>query len=149
MGKFTVAQQRKTVLNCHARNNIQIYLEASKFIKIMSENRRIKQNYTNKCANIFWVKELTENISEYICMSKKWMNDNPNIFGSQFWMKINKLMELYLIIMMKNPAYGRHQLFWPMRIVGPIQIWRGCVIYLNIICLFFFERLWDLSQKKL
>ena len=31
----------------------------------------------------------------------------------------------------KNPAYGRHQLSRPMRIVGPIQIWRGCVIYLT------------------
>ena len=30
----------------------------------------------------------------------------------------------------KNPAYGRHQLFRPMRIVGPIQFWRGCLIYL-------------------
>ena len=30
----------------------------------------------------------------------------------------------------KNPAYGRHQLSRPMRIVGPIQIWKGCVIYL-------------------
>ena len=30
----------------------------------------------------------------------------------------------------KNPAYGRHQLSWSMRIVGPIQIWRSCVIFL-------------------
>ena len=37
----------------------------------------------------------------------------------------------------KNPAYGRHQLSWPMRIVGPIQIWRGCVIYIYIYILFF------------
>ena len=29
----------------------------------------------------------------------------------------------------KNPAYGRHQLSRPMRIVGPIQFWRGCMIY--------------------
>ena len=29
----------------------------------------------------------------------------------------------------KNPAYGRHKLSRPMRIVGPIQFWRGCVIY--------------------
>ena len=31
----------------------------------------------------------------------------------------------------KNPEYGRHHLTWPMRIVGPIQFCRGCVIYLN------------------
>ena len=31
----------------------------------------------------------------------------------------------------KNSAYGRHQLSRPMRIVGPIQIWRGCMIYKN------------------
>ena len=30
---------------------------------------------------------------------------------------------------LKNPAHGRHQLSRPMRIVGPIQFWRGCVIY--------------------
>ena len=29
----------------------------------------------------------------------------------------------------KNPAYGKYQLSRPMRIVGPIQFWRGCVIY--------------------
>ena len=28
-----------------------------------------------------------------------------------------------------SSAYGRHQLSRPMRIVGPIQILRGCVIY--------------------
>ena len=30
----------------------------------------------------------------------------------------------------KNPAYGRHQLSRPMRIVEPIQIWRAWVIFL-------------------
>ena len=29
----------------------------------------------------------------------------------------------------KNPAYGRHQLSRPMRIIGPIQIWSGCMNY--------------------
>ena len=29
----------------------------------------------------------------------------------------------------ENPLYGRHQLSRPMRIVGQIQFWRGCVIY--------------------
>ena len=37
---------------------------------------------------------------------------------------------LFLYLFYKNPAYGRHQLSRLMRIVGPIQIWRGCVIYL-------------------
>ena len=27
----------------------------------------------------------------------------------------------------KNPAYGRKRISRPMRIVGPIQFWRGCV----------------------
>ena len=31
----------------------------------------------------------------------------------------------------KNPAYGRQRIFRPMRIVGPIQFWRGCMIYLE------------------
>ena len=30
----------------------------------------------------------------------------------------------------KNPAYGRQRISRLMRIVGPIQFWRGCVIYL-------------------
>ena len=30
---------------------------------------------------------------------------------------------------LKNPAYRRHQLSRPMQIVGPKQIWRGCVIF--------------------
>ena len=29
----------------------------------------------------------------------------------------------------KNSAYGRHQLSRPMRIVGPIQFWRGCATF--------------------
>ena len=33
----------------------------------------------------------------------------------------------YVVIWTK---YGKHQLSWPMRILGPIQTWRGCVIYL-------------------
>ena len=37
---------------------------------------------------------------------------------------------LYNSCFKKNPAYGRHQLSRPMRIVGPIQIWRGCMVYL-------------------
>ena len=40
-------------------------------------------------------------------------------------------------VQIKNPAYGRHQVSQPMRIVGPIQIWRGCVIYLFLL----FDRL--------
>ena len=29
----------------------------------------------------------------------------------------------------KNPAYGRQRISRPMRIVGTIQFWKGCVIY--------------------
>ena len=35
------------------------------------------------------------------------------------------------IALFKNPTYGRQRICWPMRIVGPIQFWRGCVIYLK------------------
>ena len=31
----------------------------------------------------------------------------------------------------KNPAYGRQIISRPMRIVGPIQFMRGCMIYLK------------------
>ena len=34
----------------------------------------------------------------------------------------------WLVLSEKNPAYGRNQLSQPMRIVGPLQILRGCVI---------------------
>ena len=40
-----------------------------------------------------------------------------------------------------NPAYGRHQLSRPMRVLGPIQIWRGCVIF------FFFFAIGGLIKK--
>ena len=36
-----------------------------------------------------------------------------------------------LYAMIKNPAYGRQRISRPMRIVGPIQFSRGCVIYLK------------------
>ena len=36
----------------------------------------------------------------------------------------------YIIYRVKNPAYGRQRISRPMRIVGPIQFWRGCMIYL-------------------
>ena len=49
--------------------------------------------------------------------------------------KLDTLGESFLIT--KNAAYIRHQLSRPMRIVGPIQIWRGCVIYIIFFCLFF------------
>ena len=29
----------------------------------------------------------------------------------------------------KNQAYGKQRISQPMQIVGPIQFWRGCVIY--------------------
>ena len=35
------------------------------------------------------------------------------------------------IMLQKNAAYGRQRISRPMRIVGPIQFWRGCVIYLK------------------
>ena len=31
----------------------------------------------------------------------------------------------------KIPAYGRHRISRPMRIVGLIQFWRVCMIYLE------------------
>ena len=38
----------------------------------------------------------------------------------------------------KNPAYGRQRISRPMRIVGPIQFWRGCVIYIIFYFFYFF-----------
>ena len=41
------------------------------------------------------------------------------------------LMKEWAIRTEKNPAYGRQRISGPMRIVGPIQFWRGWVIYLK------------------
>jgi hypothetical protein len=44
----------------------------------------------------------------------------------------------------KNPAYGEQRISWPMRIVGPIQFWRGCLIYQKeeriYICIYIFKK---------
>ena len=37
----------------------------------------------------------------------------------------------YKKLLLKNPAYGRQRISRPTRIVGPIQFWRGCVVYLK------------------
>ena len=44
----------------------------------------------------------------------------------------NSINESVMGRFFKNPAYGTHQLSRPMRIVGPIAILRGCVIYIYI-----------------
>ena len=66
------------------------------------------------------------------------------MYGFSLHKGVPTIWEIYLFIFLescwaywsyyKNSAYGRHQLSWPMRPVGPIQIWRGSVIYL-----FFFK----------
>ena len=44
--------------------------------------------------------------------------------------RIMRVKRKYVNVNVKNSTYGRHQLSQPMRILGPIQFWRGCVIYL-------------------
>ena len=80
-------------------------------------------------------------------------------FGWLNWIYLVNLV--FLSCFEKNPAYGRQRISRPMRIVGPIQYWRGCVIKkilhtetknlstnadsrTNTIL----ERLRDLSEKK-
>ena len=36
-----------------------------------------------------------------------------------------------VVCWIKNPAHGRKRISRLMRLVGPIQFWRGCVIYLK------------------
>ena len=48
--------------------------------------------------------------------------------------------------LMKNPAYGRHRISRPMRIVGPIQFWKVCVIYLED---FFFFLIGQLMRPRI
>ena len=48
---------------------------------------------------------------------------------SQTWCKIHWRIKAIKLLYNKNPAYGRHQLSRPVQIVGPIQFWRGCMIY--------------------
>ena len=59
---------------------------------------------------------MTQSIMEFIC-------------NQTLLMKITHYMN-------KNPAYGRHQLSRPMRIVGPIQFWR--FLLFNFFFHFFF-----------
>ena len=54
-----------------------------------------------------------------------------NIFYEKVHTDIKQIKDLVSFkLMIKNPAYGRHGISRPMWIVGPIQFWRGCVIYL-------------------
>ena len=82
--------------------------------------------------------------------------------------RVRTLRKLVTIssLSIKNPAYGRHQLSRPRRIIRPIQFWRGCVIYLKkkrkkkeeekrrgcviFLIFFFFERevAWFFSKNK-
>ena len=39
--------------------------------------------------------------------------------------------QIKTLLMNKNHAYGRQRISRPMRIVGPIQFWKGCVINLK------------------
>ena len=65
------------------------------------------------------------NSSKYFKTIWKWqLNANTNLL-----LDIMASTTVHTLQQLKNPAYGRHQLSWPMRIVGPIQIWRGCGIY--------------------
>ena len=38
----------------------------------------------------------------------------------------------FTVVRRKNPAYGRHRISQPMRILGLIQFLRGCMIFLKI-----------------
>ena len=62
------------------------------------------------------------------------------------------LVHLFRNVMVnkKNSAYGRQRISRPMQIVGSIQFWRGCVIYLFKKMYFFFvlEVAWYLYQRR-
>ena len=60
------------------------------------------------------------------------------IIGALAFFLYFKVRDFFHKYSQKNPAYGRHQLSRPMRIEGPVQIWRGCVIYLFFSSFFFF-----------
>ena len=52
---------------------------------------------------------------------------NPHIFQPPYL----NCLDFIPTIQKKNPAYRTHRISRPMRIVGPIQFWRGCVTYLE------------------
>ena len=63
---------------------------------------------------------------------------NSHVLASQLGLKLDRVDPLMTdptptssktLKKKKKSTYGRHQLSWPMRIVEPKQIWRGCVIY--------------------
>ena len=62
----------------------------------------------------------------------------PQVFfviTDSFFLHVCSLVDHYILALLqtsrKNPAYGRHRISRPMQIVGPIQFWRVCVIYLE------------------
>ena len=54
-----------------------------------------------------------------------------SLFENTTGKSIFKIFKMLTKTLQKNPAYGRHQISRLMRIVGPIQFWRVCVIYLE------------------
>ena len=42
----------------------------------------------------------------------------------------------------ENPAHGRHWISWPIWIVGPIQLCRGCMIFLQKIYIYKYIFFW-------
>ena len=65
--------------------------------------------------------------------------DGGKPFFRQFWRAS---------LIKKNPAYGRQTISRPMQIVGPIQFWRGFLIYLRIFFLNILQNLWNNFPPK-
>ena len=69
------------------------------------------------------------------CINQQWMQAYMQSNQIDFWMQSNYLKfkdlpllpttKVFSVPSLKNPAYGRHRISRPMRIVGPIQFWRG------------------------
>ena len=86
---------------------------------------RVKKSITSFKTFLIWIKKVSlfkplEDLSSLTSIWYGFISQYKNVLKCQ-----PKVAYLH-----KNHAYGRHQLSRPMRIIGPIQIWRGCMIYL-------------------
>ena len=76
-----------------------------------------------------WIGLVNYGLKNGFCQIKSNLILKSSLLTLDFSVWLSVKYTLNTLYLTQNPAYGRHQLSWPIRIVGPIQLWRCCVIY--------------------